>query len=246
MPKNHEQVSAALDLLTRGMAPYVEKRLKATYKDNWINTAAASFRDGRDRSGQGGTEFEWDAHSLLTIMWDQWNAVFRNHLGHAERSLVSELREYRNRWAHQQDFDFDDAYRILDSVRRLLEAASADNLEAISRRKQEFLEQHVAEEVNAEIQKSAFDRAKMWVVAIYGICCVAVVYHMMATSQPSTATLVAFVILVFVYLIYQQFTMDPPLLFGPHECGKCKKIIYRRNCPYCEPSVIASNASPAG
>lgn len=245
MPKNHEQVSVALDLLTQGMAPYVEQRLKVTFKDCWLQTATGSFRDGRNRSGEDGEEFEWDAHSLLTIMWDQWNAVFRNHLGHAERSLVSELREYRNRWAHQQDFDFDDAYRILDSVRRLLEATGADNLEQIRRRKQEFLEQHVAEEVNAEIQKTVFDRSKAWVAAIYGVCCAAVVYHMLTTSQPSAVALVAFVVLVFVYLIYQQFTLDPPLLFGPHECGKCKKIIYRRHCPYCEPSALASKASPA-
>jgi hypothetical protein len=34
-------------------------------------------------------------------MWDNWNDVFRNVLGHAERSLVSELRDWRNKWAHQ-------------------------------------------------------------------------------------------------------------------------------------------------
>jgi hypothetical protein len=33
-------------------------------------------------------------------MWDQWNVVFRKTLGNAERSLVSELRDARNRWAH--------------------------------------------------------------------------------------------------------------------------------------------------
>src|SRR5690606_25906681 len=105
--------------------------LKATFGDNWIQTATGSFRDGRDRSLADGDAFDWDAHSLLTIMWDQWNAVFRTDLSHAERSLVSELREYRNRWAHQQEFDFDDTYRILDSVRRLLENAGAANVEVI-------------------------------------------------------------------------------------------------------------------
>ena len=46
----------------------------------------------------------------------QWNEVFRNTLGHAERSLVSELRDVRNSWAHQQAFSSDDAYRALDSI----------------------------------------------------------------------------------------------------------------------------------
>lgn len=245
MSKNHEQISLALDLLTQGLSPYVEQKLKATFGDSWIQTAARSFRDGRDRVLQDSAGYDWDAHSLLTIMWDQWNAVFRTQLSHAERSLVSELREYRNRWAHQQEFDFDDTYRILDSVRRLLQAADADNVEVIRRRKQEYLEQHVAEEVNAEMQKTAFDRTKWWVIAIYGLCCAAVTYHMMTTRQPGTTALVSFVILIFVYLMYHQFKMDPPLLFGPHECSHCRRIIYRRQCPYCEPARVPSNASPA-
>jgi len=58
-------------------------------------------------------------------MWDQWNQVFRYKLGMAERSLVSELREYRNRWAHQDLFSDDDSYRVLDSAQRLLMAVGA-------------------------------------------------------------------------------------------------------------------------
>ncbi len=49
-------------------------------------------------------------------MWNQWNDVFRKTLGQAERTLVSELREVRNRWAHQEPFSSDDAYRALDSA----------------------------------------------------------------------------------------------------------------------------------
>ena len=56
---------------------------------------------------------------LLRVMWDQWNPVFRDTLGFAERSLVSELREVRNKWAHQETFSTDDAYRALDSRRPL-------------------------------------------------------------------------------------------------------------------------------
>ena len=29
MPRNHEQISVALDLLTQGLSPYVERKLKA-------------------------------------------------------------------------------------------------------------------------------------------------------------------------------------------------------------------------
>ena len=44
-------------------------------------------------------------------MWNQWNIVFRKTLGQAERTFVSELRDVRNRWAHQNPFSTDDAYR---------------------------------------------------------------------------------------------------------------------------------------
>lgn len=245
MPKNHEQISTALDLLTQGLSPYVERKLKAKFKDNWIQMAGGSFRDGRDRSGENGEGLEWDAHSLLTIMWDQWNAVFRYDMGHSERSLVSELREYRNRWAHQQEFDFDDAYRVLDSVRRLLEASRASNVEVVRRRKQEFLEQHVADDVNAQMQQTVFNRTKWWVIGIYSLCCASITYHMLTAGGDVTTALVSFVILVFVYLTYQQFKMDPPLLFGPHECPECKRIIYRRQCPYCEPAPLPTDAAAA-
>ena len=47
---------------------------------------------------------------------------------HAEaggRSRVEELRDCRNKWAHQEQFSFDDAYRVLDTSARLLAAVSA-------------------------------------------------------------------------------------------------------------------------
>ena len=40
----------------------------------------------------------------------------RVSLGRAERSLVQELRDSRNKWAHQEPFSSDDADRALDSI----------------------------------------------------------------------------------------------------------------------------------
>jgi uncharacterized membrane protein len=45
-----------------------------------------------------------DIAIVLTVLWNQWNNVFKKTLGHTERSLVSELREHRNKWAHQNLF----------------------------------------------------------------------------------------------------------------------------------------------
>ena len=53
-------------------------------------------------------------------MWDEWQSVFRTVLGQTDRTYVSELRDVRNRWAHQDTFSTDDAERALDTMRRLL------------------------------------------------------------------------------------------------------------------------------
>lgn len=80
-------------------------------------------------------------------MWEAWNEVFRQTLGHAERSLVSELREYRNKGAHQEPFSGDDTYRTLDSVGRLLTAVSAPQAEEIEKMKSELLRLRFDEQV---------------------------------------------------------------------------------------------------
>jgi hypothetical protein len=237
VPSHHERVATALDLLTAGMAEYAETKLRAVYKEGWVQAVSGSFRDDRNRLAADGRSVHWDAHALLTVMWDQWNAVFRSSLGHAERSLVSELREFRNRWAHQKDFDFDDTYRILDSVRRLLQAAGSSRLAELEYQKRDLLEAYVAEEVNTQIQQLIYKRNRPWVIAFYTFCFVVTGYTLLErgdVNEPSRYFFVSTLMLAFIYLIYQQYKTEPPILFGPHECRRCRKIIYRKNCPYCE------------
>lgn len=233
MNGNSEKITRVLEILTEGLAPYVEGKLRAIYKENWPRAVQGSFRDDRTRAQNG--KVEWDAHSLLTVMWDQWNSVFRHDLGHAERSLVSELREYRNRWAHQQTFDFDDTYRITDSIRRLLQSVNAQNLDAIRLEKNELLESHVAEAVNSQVQRTAHSRNKWWIIVIYAMCCFMILGFLLFSGELGAGHyfMMATVLLTFVYIIYQQFKMEPPLLYGPRECHRCHRIIYRQTCPYC-------------
>ena len=77
-------------------------------------------------------------------------------LGHTERSLVSELRDVRNKWAHQRTFTTDDAYRALDSMERLLNAVSAPKeTEEIARHKAELLRVKFDEQARHERRKVA-------------------------------------------------------------------------------------------
>lgn len=233
---NHQRVTVALEALTEGLIPYVEGKLRAIYRDRWVRTALGSFRDEHTRAGSDGSSVVWDAHALLTVMWDQWNAVFRNDLSHSERSLVSELREYRNKWAHQQQFDFDDTFRILDSTRRLLEAVKAPNVENVINEKNDLIESYVADQVNTQLQRTAFKRNKWWVIIVYSFCCMMLIGFMLTYGDTAAPVVVSAIALLFVYLIYQQVRLDPPLLYGPRECSSCHRIVYRRTCPYCKPS----------
>jgi predicted AAA+ superfamily ATPase len=76
-------------------------------------------------------------------------------LGQAERTLVSELRDVRNKWAHQKPFSTDDSYRALDSAGRVLTAVSAPQSEEVEKLKMELLRVRFDEQVRTEKRKSA-------------------------------------------------------------------------------------------
>jgi predicted AAA+ superfamily ATPase len=151
---NHERVGKALDLLKDGLAPFVEREMKAQYREQWMSAARASAGDALAAQFRG-AEPQWDSASPLAVMWNQWNDVFRKTLGQAERTLVSELRDVRNKWAHQKPFSTDDAYRALDSAGRLLTAVSAPQAEEVEKLKMELLRVRFDEQVRTEKRKSA-------------------------------------------------------------------------------------------
>ena len=150
---NYERVGKALELLKNGLSPFVEREFRNIYKDG--ASARVERFIGDDRLNAKKPVVEWDVSVLLKLMWESWNDVFRQTLGHAERSLVSELREYRNKWAHQEPFSGDDTYRALDSVGRLLTAISAPQAEEIEKMKTELLRLRFDEQVRSEKRKSA-------------------------------------------------------------------------------------------
>src|SRR6266576_564759 len=150
---NHERVGKGLDLLKGGLGPFVDREVKSTYKDR--ASAEESRFMGEVRLNTQRPIADWDAAALLKLMWDSWNDIFRKTLGPAERSLLSELRDHRNKWAHQQTFSGDDAYRALDSAGRLLTAVSASEATEIEKMKMELLRLRFDEQVRGEKRKTA-------------------------------------------------------------------------------------------
>jgi hypothetical protein len=237
MPQDHAQVTRALDSLARGLAPFVEREMEAVYKKRWPAVVQDSFRGGRGQQNPAEEQQpNWDAHSLLTVMWDQWNSVFRNSLGHAERSLVAELRAFRNQWAHQQTFQFDDTYRIYDSAERLLRAIDSPEAHWLSRGKRDLLKAEFDRELQAAYRRSKARRQTWQDVFIYVACCGAIVFAILQHLGTSAWLMAVCVVCTFVFLVWQRVSEPPTAQFGAHECGGCGKIIYSDVCPYCEPA----------
>ncbi|MBU2547024.1 MAG: DUF499 domain-containing protein [Proteobacteria bacterium] len=150
---NSERIGKGLELLRDGLAPFLEREMEAEYGEGWLDNAAGSFSKSSDVI-EGG-KIKSDAYVYLQIMWNHWNSVFKKPLGHAERSFVSELREIRNKWAHQEAFSYDDTYRALDTMARLLKAVSATEAEEVSKLAQEAMRTRFAEQARLETRRKS-------------------------------------------------------------------------------------------
>ncbi|HEY8745931.1 MAG TPA: Swt1 family HEPN domain-containing protein, partial [Chloroflexota bacterium] len=55
---NNERVGTALDLLKAGLHPFVERELRATYKERWGEQALACLRDPRNAGSADAPRFD--------------------------------------------------------------------------------------------------------------------------------------------------------------------------------------------
>lgn len=149
---NHERVGKALELLNVGLRPFVAREMEAVYGDDW---QARSRQALVGTASLGKSGINWDTTALLAVMLGEWGVVFKRSLGNAERNLVHELRDVRNRWAHQATFTTDDTYRAIDSVQRLLAAISAPEAAEADRQKQEILRVRFEEQAKREKKRAA-------------------------------------------------------------------------------------------
>jgi len=122
-------VGEVLDALQAGLAPYVIRQYKARYRDKYLQEMELTLYSNNS-VGRGvgfpdeATALEkLDSQACFNLMQLNWKEAFGDKLGQTERNYVSELKEARNKWAHQQgSFINADAYRVADTATRLLEA----------------------------------------------------------------------------------------------------------------------------
>lgn len=236
MMQYRKNVTNALEHLTVGLVPFVEAELSRVHGPNWVRVIEKCFKRIPAAKSPDGS-IQWDAHGLLTVMWDQWNQVFRSRLGFLERSMVSELREYRNRWAHQVNFGFDDAYRILDNVDRLLTATGLPS-RTVQNSKREMLHTEFSRQISAGNEKARRFRKTWMNIGLYFVSAVGLgSVAMAAVPSPANWVFATGIGIALLFVILAE-TRTRPRLIGPHECHWCHKIVYTEVCPYCQPDVL--------
>ncbi|MGH2970460.1 MAG: Swt1 family HEPN domain-containing protein, partial [Solirubrobacteraceae bacterium] len=135
---NAQRVQLALQIVARGLGPYIDARLTRAHGEDWPQHVAHSVpRNAKE-----------DPHFLLTAMIRVWrDAGFHDALGHSGRSWVGELLDARNRWAHNEGFSGDQAYRAIDTAKLLLDAVGAGELGAeLDTLRQDLLRTRFSEE----------------------------------------------------------------------------------------------------
>ena len=152
MAKSARQtVFEGMELLPEALIPFIEKRFGSTLRGHW-QADVLDRVNGLRADGSG--DLAWDQANLLKAMMTYWRDSFSNVLGPAERSLISELLEVRNRLSHNEGFTYDDAERALDSMRRLMDAISAgETAEALGRMRDTILRTKYRELARAEERK---------------------------------------------------------------------------------------------
>ncbi len=145
---NRERVGRALDLVMEGLGSFVDRAVKKQ-RVNPVNPAA--LRNFMDDPRIDRPVIQRDVTALVNVVLDKWNEVllFRNTLGR-RRHLLYELRDHRNRWAHQEPFSPDDAYRAVDTAHRLLQTISAEQARDVESLKSELLTARYQEQVQDE------------------------------------------------------------------------------------------------
>lgn len=145
---NRERVGRGLEQLAKGLEPFVDMWMGLANGQDWL--AALEARDNQ-KGGTNRTYSKSDPRFLLRVMTEEWR-VFKDRLTRVESSYASELRDVGNKWGHNEPFPWDDTYRALDTMDRLLQAVGAvDEADVVRKLRQE----HQRSQYDQETKKAA-------------------------------------------------------------------------------------------
>jgi hypothetical protein len=117
----HAVVGEALPILIDGLTPFVERVLRAALPPNVSWTEVMRRKDAA-AGRQVGAYRDQDLSLILRAMTErlaEHGFPCKSHLSRQGQNYASELRDVRNKWAHNERFTAADAYRAIDSIELL-------------------------------------------------------------------------------------------------------------------------------
>ncbi|MES0020203.1 DUF499 domain-containing protein [Mesorhizobium sp. M0036] len=127
-----QRVQGGLFHLQKGLAPFVEARMKTVHGSTWLHYAS--------RAAGGAPNAPLDAYGLVKTMIDRWREVFDDAFArpdkHKARNFASMALEARNAISHLAlGLQDDEALRYLDAMHQLLKLVKASESEVAELRK---------------------------------------------------------------------------------------------------------------
>ena len=131
---NREIVDDALITFRDATAPWVEAQMAAKWEDDkWEKKVVEILRENnatRSQVEDGKIPSHWDVTTLFSVINGDWPYHFRYKLDKEHRTLLNEIKSWRDDYAHQKTLSADDTYRVLDTVHRFMQAIGAGEHEA--------------------------------------------------------------------------------------------------------------------
>lgn len=127
---NRAQVQSGLELVIEGLVPFVRETLGSVIPPSLDWTDVLERKD-RANGIHGKVYRPNDLQALLRVVTERLGGLgfpFEAKIGRAGTTYASELREVRNRWAHNDSFTDNDRARMLDTSERLLRLIGAEDL----------------------------------------------------------------------------------------------------------------------
>ena len=116
-------VRQSTTLVKAGVFPFVEKQMRDKYGSGWERRASCQFIDGTAN---------WDLQALLKTILDNWQDVFEQSLPRDAKGLIIELKNWRNRVAHEHTLTLEDTSRLLDTSVRFLRVINASQASEVN------------------------------------------------------------------------------------------------------------------
>lgn len=120
---DRDLIGRGFRILAEGLAPFVDEHMSGTQPDGSDWLSALQARD-RARFGRAHPLSLSDPALLLRVLWAHWN-VFDGVLSPVARAYAAELRDVRNRWAHNAAFAESEVRRALETMELLLRQVGA-------------------------------------------------------------------------------------------------------------------------